>query len=116
MGRIKIIYASYRLKEDTIMNHLNNFYNLNPQIPIYRRPDIIHVAGKYVILRIKEGMSIKKPDGSNHDTKKGKFHIFNTNPDRQAIVWTLNELQKKATTSNHINFNYSEIINKISES
>jgi len=110
----KIIYASNGLRETTIMKHLNDFYDLNPQIPIFRRPDIIHVAGKYVIFRIKKGMSIKKPDGSNHEIEECKFHSFNTNPDRQAMVWTLDELQKKATATNHINYNYSEIINKIS--
>jgi len=108
----KIIYASNGLKEDTILNHLNDFYDLNPQVPTHRRPNIIHVAGKYVIFRIKKGMSLTNPDGSNLIIDIGKFHSFNTDSDRQAMVWILDDLQQKATSSNHINFNYSMIINK----
>lgn len=110
----KIIYASNGLSSETILGHLNEFYIENSHIPISRRPHIIHVAGKYVIFRIKEGMSITNPDGTTETIENGNFHIINTNPDMQAMVWTLDELQKLATATNHINFNYSAIINKIS--
>lgn len=110
----KIIYASNGLTAQTILGHINDFYATNSQIPITRRPDIIHVAGKYVIFRIKKGMQIKNPDGTNFNVDEGLYHIFDTNPDRQAMLWTLDELQKMATITNHIIFNYSEIINKIS--
>ena len=110
----KIIYASDGLAPETIMGHLNEFYKTNLDIPISRRPNIIHIAGKYVIFRIREGMSITNPDGTNEAVENGNFHLINTNPDMQAMIWTLDELQKLATATNHINFNYSAIINKIS--
>ncbi|NOU45866.1 MAG: hypothetical protein HOO86_02250 [Bacteroidales bacterium] len=109
----KIIYASDGLTAETILGHLNDFYKIKTEIPITRRPDIIHVAGKYVIFRIKKGMQVINADRTPLNTDEGVYHIFNTNPDTQAMIWTLDELQKKATATNHINFNYSEIINKI---
>lgn len=108
----KIIYTSDGLTAETILGHINAFYSLKTEIPITRRPDIIHVAGKYVIFRIKKGMQVLNSDGTKFNTDEGVYHIFSTNPDAQAMLWTLDELQKKATATNHINFNYSEIINK----
>lgn len=111
----KIIYASDGLNETTIFGHLKDFYSQNSHIPFNRRPDIIHVAGKYVILRIKRGMSIANTiNGSFEKSPKiGTFHSFITNSDLQAMIWTTDELQQKATASNHILFRYSKMINKI---
>lgn len=110
----KIIYASDGLTESTIMGHLNTFYTENPEIPVHRRPDLIHVAGKYVIFRIEEGMSITNIfNGENEAVEIGAFHPFITNPDLQAMMWTIDALQKKASASSHILYNYSEIINKV---
>ena len=110
----KIIYASNGLKDSTILAHINDFYTQNPHIPINRRPDIIHVAGKYVIFRIKKGMSVTDINvGGNHEVEEGMFHSFITNPDLQAMIWTIDELQKKASASSHIIFRYSEMINKV---
>jgi len=110
----KIIYASNGLTNATILGHINDFYNQNPNIPINRRPDIIHVAGKYVIFRIKKGMSVTNTIvGGVEKVEIGKFHSFITNSDLQAMIWTIDELQKKASESSHIMFTYREMINKI---
>jgi hypothetical protein len=109
----KIIYASDGIAAETLLAHLNSFYKSATHIPLSRRPHIIHVAGKYVIFRIKEDMSIKNLDGTKENAEIGTFHIIKTDSDMQAIVWTLDELQHLATAATHINFNYSAIINKI---
>lgn len=109
----KIIYASDGLNSDTIMSHLKEFYVSNPLIPISRRPNIIHVAGKFFAFKVREGMRVSNNDGSNTPLTIGEFHILDTSPDVQALMWALNELQTKATATNHINFDYSGIINKM---
>lgn len=109
----KIIYASNGLNAQTILGHINEFYTTNSQIPITRRPDIIHVAGKYVIFKMKKDMQIINPDGTNLKIDDGLYHIFYKNPDIQAMLWTLEELQTRAMVTNHIIFKYGEIINKI---
>ncbi len=110
----KIVYASNGLSAETILGHLNDFYCLNPNIPMGRRPEIIHVAGQYAIVKIASNMAIINVSGAEPPTiEVGKYHIFSTNPDIQAIVWILDDLQKKATASSHIIFNYSQIVNNI---
>lgn len=109
----KIIYATDGLAFRTIMDHISNFYGSNPDIPIYRRPDVLHVAGKYVIFKMQKGLTVINPDETTRPTSEGEYHAFDTNPDIQAITWILNELQQKATTSNHIIYDYREINNQI---
>lgn len=111
----KIIYASDGLTDSTIMGHIVSFYSSNSNISVSRRPDIIHVAGKYVIFKMQPGMGVKKPDGTTDLRKEGEYQVFETNPDIQAMIWTLDELQKRAIASSQISFNYSQIINKINE-
>jgi len=113
---LKIIYASDGISLETMQNHITEFYNNNPDIPINRRPDIIHVSGKYVIFKMRLGMSMMNiEDGKNKETELGKFYQFNQNPDMQAITWTLNDLQKKANISTQIIFDYNEIMNKVNQ-
>ncbi len=110
----KIIYASEGINENTILSHLNEFYLKNPQIPIYRRPNLIHVAGKYVIMRIVEGMGIRNIfNDTSINPEIGIFYPFTTNSDLQGLVWTINDLQQKSIISNHILYDYTSIINKI---
>jgi hypothetical protein len=110
----KIIYASNGLSAETILSHINAYYVSNPAVPISRRPNVIHVAGKYVIFRADHNMSIY-----DHATKgtmplePGSFHIFSTDPDLQAICWVLNTLQERASASTHIFFRYAELIDRI---
>ena len=96
-----------------MMGHLDSYYTENSTIPLNRRPNVIHVAGKYAIMRIVGGMTVQNADGSVQPVEIGKFHIFITNPDIQAIVWVLNELQRLANASTHIIFRYDEITNRI---
>ncbi len=112
---LKIIYASDGLNIKTIVGHIDEFYKDNPNIPIYRRPDIIHIAGKYVIIRIKNGMNISGKEGTVENIPVGTFYPLTKDSDMQAMLWTLDGLQSNATASNHINFDYKALINKINE-
>jgi hypothetical protein len=52
----KVIYASNGVSIDTALKTVTEFYDSNPHIPYWKRPNIIHVAGKYNIVRVgKEG-------------------------------------------------------------
>jgi hypothetical protein len=110
----KVIYASKGLTSDTILGHLNDYYAANAQIPTSRRPNVIHVAGQYVIFRAKDGMSTHDI-ATNQSTplEPGKFYVFATQPDLQAICWVLNGFQEHATASTHILFNYEKLINRL---
>ena len=110
----KIIYASDGIESLTLLNHLNDFYNENSHIPLTRRPNVIHVAGKYVIFRILPDMTIKNISGDElQKSEVGKFVATKIDSDLHAIVWVLDSIQKNATASSHIIFTYSSLLNKV---
>lgn len=111
---VKIVYASNGIAPATLLVHLDEFFTANPAIPINRRPNFIHVAGSCLIVRAQEGMSMHHR-GTNTalPLTVGSYHLVTTNSDLQAIVWTLDQLQRNATASAHILFSYDNIINKV---
>jgi len=112
----KIIYASKGLKGVTTLKHINNYYSNNTDIPLGRRPDIIHVVGSFVIFKVIPGMdieSIKKE--IKKDIKLGDYYISIIEPDLQALTWTIHSLQGNAVASNQIFFYYHEILNAINK-
>lgn len=110
----KIVYASNGLKPETILKHLNDYYSVHTEIPICRRPHIVHVAGSCVLFRAIAGMSSHdRPTGQNTQLELGKFYLYTLDPDLQAIVWVLNGLQQRATASTHIMFEYGDLINRM---
>ncbi len=110
----KAIYASDGIAGNTLLAHLNDYYLQNPTIPIYRRPNLIHVAGKYVIFRTIAGMSHWDVVTQKHtELEEGSFHLFTRDSDVQGIVWLLDGLQQRATASTHILYSYGELINKV---
>ena len=111
----KIVYATSGLEGGTILAHINSFYAQNPDIPIVRRPHLIHVAGKYVIFRITSNMKLMSMSGSdtNEELKIGTYMLITRDPDLQGIVWALDGLQQNATASAQIFFSYGDLINKL---
>jgi hypothetical protein len=110
----KILYASDGLEANTIYSHLINFYKANPDIPNHRKPNIIHVAGKYLILRADKGMMLKsKSTGEIKEIEKGQFTLSTAEPDLSGIIWTINSIQQNATASSEILYSYGWIINKV---
>ena len=109
----KIIYASDGVAAKTLVRHLDEFYEQNQEIPTARRPDVIHVAGKYVLFRISDGMEIRDSNGDAISTTVGEFYLMTSDVDVIAIAWVLDQLQKKATTTTHIVYNYENIMKNI---
>jgi hypothetical protein len=110
----KIVYATNGLAGETILQHVNSFYAQHPDIPITRRPHIIHVAGKYVIMRIVRGMKLfNAKDGAEKELPQGNFHLFTRDPDLQGILWVLDGLQQNAAASAEITFSYRDLIKKV---
>ena len=110
----KIIYAIDGLKAETILDHINEFYAKNTDIPIHRRPNMIHVTGKYLIMRAAPEMKLISPDGTSRPKiEAGTYQIIRRDSDLQAIIWALNYLQERAAFSTEILFQYGDLINKV---
>ena len=112
---LKIIYSTKGINHEALLQHLNEFYDNNPKIPLGRRPNFIHVAGKYVIFRAMEGMSLHDPATRTFSQLTiGSYYSIARSSDLQAVVWILTELQKRAVSSSYILFLYTDLINKMS--
>jgi len=110
----KIVYALDGIAPETLMAHLEAFYSNNSNVPLGRRPNVIHVAGKYVIFRTIVGMSEWDSTTKTYTpVKEGTFRLFVTDSDLQGILWALEGLQSRASASTHILYSYGEIINKV---
>jgi hypothetical protein len=111
----KVVYASDGISSNTISAHLTDFYSRHPDIPLYRRPHVIHVAGKYAILRTVGNMFDAEAQQTGNPSKMvpGGFNFNQVTPDLQGILWVINGLQENALASAHIFYDYGELINKI---
>jgi hypothetical protein len=106
----KIIFATDGLAADTILNHLLGYYREHPDIPECRKVNIIHVAGKYMVVRANGSELL---DGKA--MKKGEYSIVAGIPDVQAIIWTLDAIQRRASAATYILFRYDFLINKLQD-
>jgi hypothetical protein len=110
----KIIYASAGISGQSLMSSLLDFYAHNRAIPLGRRPNIIHVAGQYIIIRATKGLSIWEVTTQQEETPPaGTFCLFTHNPDIQGLVWVVDGLQHRAMASTHIHYSYIEIANQV---
>ena len=111
----EVIFAYQGIEASTLCSHIETFYSQNPQIPIYRKPNIIHVLNKYVVVRMTSGMEVINADGrpDPNQPQEGQYQTFFTAPDTLAMVWTLNKLQKNAFLSNNLMYKYEDWINEI---
>lgn len=107
----KVVYASDGLAADTILGHLLSYYAAHPEIPESRRPNLIHVAGKYLIFRSQGAETL---DGTRQ-LKRGEFVILGGSPDVQGILWTIEGIQSRAVAAAQILYSYGFIINRIHE-
>lgn len=116
---LKVIYAPDGIKAETILHHINSFYSENPSIPPTRRPDYIHVGGKYFLLKIRQGMQLantKDEKVTDLSSNIGKYTEIKSNPDVHAFVWILNNIQENASISSYILYTYPDILNSVLKS
>ena len=113
----KIVFAYDGISPRTLCSHITAFYNLNPEIPAARKPNLIHVLGKYMVVRTTSHMTVINSDGKPDENQPevGQFKPFITDPDVSAIGWILNELQQKAFNGSHLLFKYDKWHNQIME-
>lgn len=106
----KIIYAPRGVSLKTLLSSITEFYQENPAIPVIKRPNLIHVAGKYNVVRTgpKGG---KTRDGT--EITPNVFYPHMDKTDVYALAYAVNEIQKRALGSKHILFTYNEILDSI---
>lgn len=110
----KLVFALDGPTIETTMSNIDDHYRERQDVPIGRRVNMVHVLGKYVIYKANGRMGTFDPGTQASRTPPaGEWIGLTASPDVQAIVWTLDALQGHATMSNHVNFNYAQIYNKV---
>ena len=108
----KIIFASDGLNPDTLLAHLNNYYITNPEIPLNKRPNIIHVAGSCNIIKV---MSNNTKLRNGEELVVGSYHLQTSSPDVFGLGQAIADMQAMAMASNFIAYEYSAVVNNLPE-
>jgi hypothetical protein len=56
---------------------------------------------------------VRASDRSLQEPEVGSFNLFTRDPDLQAIVWVMHEIQMRASASTEILYNYGNLINNV---
>lgn len=105
----KIVYASDGFEIDKALKTINTFYEENKTVPNNKRPNIIHVCGKYNIIRV----------GKNATTRGGAEIAENTfwghsdASDAYSLMYTISNIQNILLSSSQVFCNYADLINKL---
>lgn len=113
----KIIFAYDSIAAHTLCNHIIAFYDEHKEIPITRRPNIIHVLGKFMVIRTTTGMAVTNSDGTPDPVQPnvGQYHPFFKGSDASAMAWSLNAVQHNVFLCNCLLYKYDDWHTKIVE-
>ena len=105
---LKIVFAHKgKISSKSIYRHILQYYEQHPDIPLERRPNIIHVAGTCAIIRMTEGYeTFDRFTGRKVATQLGDFDLITTDSDLQAVLIVLDKIQKCAAASKEALINH----------
>jgi len=93
-----------------IRDKLNEYYSSNPQIPFFRRPNLVHILGQGFLVKVGEGGGTTR-DGTN--IPPNSYHLSLDTTDAIGLCLTIMQIQIKSFASNNIFYNFDLIIDKI---
>ena len=102
----KIIYASKGVGIKTAVETIENFYQNHSDIPDWKKPNMIHVAGNYVIAKIPSN-GAKDPTGK--ELKPNSFHAMPEFSDAYGLLKAAIGIQNVASISSRVFYNYSNL-------
>jgi hypothetical protein len=104
----KIVFAFDGVSGETLLETLAAFYLEHAEIPRWRRPNLIHIAGKYVAVR---------DDGTGPaDYRTGGpigYHVREDNTDVAGLVAAIQNVQTNIQSSQHILTYYHGMIDPL---
>ncbi|MCA9027983.1 MAG: hypothetical protein KDA86_22425 [Planctomycetaceae bacterium] len=100
----KIIFANDGISEETLRQTMIDFYTERPDIPSNRRPNMIHVAGKFCIRRTFTDLEYM-----GDTIKAGTYFTTTADVDVASLVVVVHSIQQGLAASRYIPFDYSEL-------
>jgi len=111
----KIVYASNGISLESLLESLNGFYHEHSEIPFIKRPNLIHVARKYVIVRVSpEGDTTR--DGTAltpHSFYPMSGGLTFASADAFALFYAVSRIQGIASASRYVRYNYNHLLDNI---
>ena len=113
----KIIFGSDGVAKETLLGHVRKFYNNNPSIAHERRPSVIHVLGKYILMRIMPGMNVLDSDGTTaqQQPQEGEYWPLDRMGDQIAMSFMFSALQRNTFYANQMSWRYDQYINALAK-
>jgi len=104
-GPLKIIYGSKGIECDGTARVLQEFHTENPTIPFDRRPNYIHIEGKYCWIRALRPLT----DDSGNSIAPGTFCIRNRDADLFFVAEVLTSIERISRLHRHVFYDYTPI-------
>jgi hypothetical protein len=106
----KIVYARNGIALSTLLVSLEKYYRDHPDLPVKARPNIIHVGGKYCIVRVgKHGGTMR--DGTK--IAPHSFHLMADTTDVIALMYVVQKIQNATVSARHILFDYDTMVDHV---
>jgi len=106
----KIVFASNGMSPGSARKAIEDFYTNNSSIPRAKRADLIHVAGKYVCIRVPAGGGVTR-DGTH--LEGDTYHFQTEHPDEYGIPYAVISIQEIAMASSQLVYGYRDILNRL---
>lgn len=100
----KIIYATDGISVENCRTTLLEFYRRNTDIPLHRRPNLIHVAGKYGLMRVET--NVFEPPLV---LARGEYGRLDKEPDVDCLLLAILQIERRLQSSSQILFDYDHI-------
>lgn len=105
----KILFAFDGISRDALQDTMFKVLN-REKIPISRAPNLIHVAGKYILVRTgPEGAKTREGD----DIPANAFFPTTDSTDVFGLCQAIHNIQKRSLMAKFVLFNYSEIVDNL---
>jgi len=106
----KIVYATDGVSIETAKQTIDSFYIENKSIPLHKRPDMIHVLGKYVAILLKDDRNILR-DGT--ELPHGVYFFQTHRPDEFSLPRAITQMHNLVECQNHMIYNFNWILDKL---
>ena len=104
-GMLKVIFALDGASVESTGRYLNDFYSSHPEIPINRRPNYIHVLGKYTWVRL---LRDTRNDAGTID-QAGVYCSRHFDADLFFLSSLITSIETISRFHRHIFYNYTKI-------
>ncbi|MBD2457162.1 hypothetical protein H6G80_24190 [Nostoc sp. FACHB-87] len=107
-GLLKVIFALDGASSDSTRGYIEEFYTQHPEIPLDRRPNYIHILGKYSLVRLIRPLNTDE----GITMPKGTFCLREHDADLFFISSLITSIEKIGRLHRHIFYDYTKIFER----